>query len=63
MITFYGLAIDLTTYVASFREYFFNWTSLLQYGKKLFINIMITICSRFSAIAAVHTYIKCVNAK
>ena len=38
MFTFYGLAI------ASFWEYLFNWTSLLQYVKKLFIDVMIAIC-------------------
>ena len=32
MFTFYGLAI------ASFWECLFNWTSLLQYVKKLFIS-------------------------
>ena len=35
MFTFYGLAI------ASFWVYLFNWTSMLQYGKKLFIDVMI----------------------
>ena len=37
-VYFYGLAI------ASFWEYLFNWTSLLQHVKKLFIDVMIAIC-------------------
>ena len=33
---------------------------MLQYGKTLFIDMMIVICSRFSTIAEIH---KCVNVK
>ena len=39
----------------SFWEYLFNWTLLLQYGKKLFINITISICSHCIATAEAYT--------
>ena len=51
MFTFYGLAIAIASR--------FNYENICltelhcygTYGKKLFIDIMITICSQFSAVA------------
>ena len=51
MFTFYGIAIAITSWIL---RIFVQLSFVVTVSEELFIDIMITICSRLSTIAEVH---------